>query len=364
MAAANDGNKSCILRLPSIHPKYTLLLIVIDWQIRTTWMAKNLMQKTEPHFGVGIALSITLTHWASAFAVIKSAGHAYGAGELALLRFTVAGVVLGLYAAATRVKLPRPRDLPYFFLTGLLGVALYHPFLNYGEEVVSAGVASLLINSAPVWTAILASFLLRERVGSRKTLGIALSFVGILLLMLGDRGEFTIRPAALLIVGSAISMAFYMVVQKRFLAHYSAMEFILWTFWAGVILLLPIFAAATIRAASRAPAQATLEVIYLGIFPGAIAYMCFAYATVRLRAATVVSFMYLVPGMAMLMAWGYSGEVPTALGLLGGTLAIGGVAIVNTANRDPAPLPPVLLNSAPDISASAVAAAPTNQQSP
>ena len=275
------------------------------------------MKKKEPHYHVGIALTVTMTLWASAFAVIKSAGHAYGAGELALLRFATAGMALGLYAAAIRIKLPRRRDVPYFFLTGLLGVALYHPFLNYGEEMVSAGVASLLINSAPVWTAILASFLLRERVGPRaKTQGITLSFAGILLLMLGDRGQLTIRPAALFIVGSAICMAFYVVVQKRFLAHYSAVEFILWTFWAGVVLLLPVFAAGTIRAA-RAPAQATLEVIYLGIFPGAIAYICFAYAAVRLRAATVVSFMYLVPALAMLMAWGYSGEVPTAAGLVG-----------------------------------------------
>lgn len=303
---------------------------------------------TPPSFSrprVATALALTLLPWASAFAVIKSAGQTYGAGDLALFRFAAASVVLTLAALATRipalrlqpVRLPPRRDLPLFLLSGLLGVALYHPFLNYGEHTVSAGAAALLINSAPVFTAILAALLLKERVGLQRALGIALSFAGIALISVGQSGTIDLTPEALIIVAAAVCAAFYVILQKRRLSHYSALEFTLYTFWAGVLLLLPLFALSTARTLAYAPAKATLEVLYLGIFPGALSYMAFAYATVRLPAARVMSFMYLVPALAMLVAWIYLREVPTALSLVGGALAIGGIVIVNTAAQKKAP---------------------------
>ncbi len=295
---------------------------------------------------VAVALVITIILWASAFPVIKSAGTnhgaagtSYGAGELALLRFVIAGVVLGIYAAFKGVRLPRRKDLVWFFLTGLTGIALYHSLLNYGEHFVSAGAASLLINSAPVWTAILAVFLLKEKLEWRKALGIAVSFLGISLLVMGTKEGLSFEPAAFFIVGAAVCSACYVITQKRCLSHYSALEFTLWTIVAGVCLLLPWFAISTWQTILHVPTVRTLEVAYLGAFPAAIAYMTFAYATVRMPAARVMSFMYFIPALAMLIAWPYSGEVPTMLSLLGGSLAIGGVAIVNLNRR---PTPPVV----------------------
>jgi drug/metabolite transporter (DMT)-like permease len=282
---------------------------------------------------VAAALAVAMVLWGSAFAVIKSAGTAYGAGELALLRFTTAGVVLGACAAAARVPAPRGRAVGWFVVSGLLGVALYHPLLNKGEQVVAAGPAALLINSAPVWTALFAAALLREKIGPRKILGIAVSFAGVAVLTVGQPGKIDVQPAALLIVGAAICAALYVIVQKRFLAGFGALAFTLWTVWAGVLLLAPAFGVSTVRTLLAAPARATAEVVYLGVFPGAIAYMTFAYATVRLPAARVMSFMYFVPALSMLMAWPYLGEVPTAVSLAGGVLAIGGVAIVNAAPK-------------------------------
>jgi drug/metabolite transporter (DMT)-like permease len=317
---------------------------------------------TAPSFSrprIAAALTITLLPWASAFAVIKSAGERYGAGELALLRFTTASFALTLAALATRipalrlapVRLPRLHDVPAFFLSGLLGVALYHPFLNYGEHTVSAGAAALLINSAPVFTALLAAFLLKEHVGPRRWTGIALSFAGIALLAFGQSGRqggLVFSPAALLIVAAAVCAAFYVILQKRRLAGYTALEFTLYTFWAGVLLLSPLFARGTLHTLATVPAKPTLEILYLGLFPGAISYLAFAYATVRLPAARVMSFMYLVPALAMLIAWAYLREVPTSLSLLGGALAIGGIAIVNTAaaRRTPAPAPLIAVEEA------------------
>ena len=281
---------------------------------------------------VSAALAITVVFWGGAFPLIKSAGRFYGGGELALLRFIVAGLTLSIAGVIARPELPRKKDLWAFFLTGLLGVAIYHPCLNYGEEVVAAGTASMLINSAPVWTALLATLFLGERIQRRKGVGIAISFFGVAMLAFGEKGQLEFEPAALLVITSAICAAFYVIVQKKYLSHYGALAFTLWTVWAGVILLLPVFGARMIRTLSHAPARATGEICFLGVFPAAVAYMTFAYATVRMPASRVMTFMYLIPPVAMAIAWVYLGETPTWVSVCGGLLAIGGVAVVNSAH--------------------------------
>jgi drug/metabolite transporter (DMT)-like permease len=70
-------------------------------------------------------------------------------------------------------------------------------------------------------------------------------------------------------------------------------------------------------------------VIYLGIFPGALGYVCWAYVLSRLPAARAGVFLYLVPAFALLIAWLWLGEQPAAQALLGGALVVAGVVVVN-----------------------------------
>jgi drug/metabolite transporter (DMT)-like permease len=166
-------------------------------------------------------------------------------------------------------------------------------------------------------------------------MGIAIGFAGIALIVLGKRDAngrlFQFEPASLAIIGSAMCAAGYIVIQKKYLGGYTALEFTCWSIWAGVLVLAP-FTFQLINALRHImptePARA-YEVIYLGIFPGALAYMAFAYATQRLPAARVMSFLYIVPALAIFLAWVYNKEWPTVLSLAGGALAIGGVALVN-----------------------------------
>ena len=107
-----------------------------------------------------LALAFTLLVWASAFAAIRLCllSGAYSPGHLALLRFLVASCTMLIYCAFFKVRLPEKRDLPTFILLGFLGVAVYHTALNFGQVTVGAGAASFLINTAPVFTALLAMF--------------------------------------------------------------------------------------------------------------------------------------------------------------------------------------------------------------
>jgi len=127
---------------------------------------------------VFLALGLTVFFWASAYAGIRVGLEAFGPGQVALARLFVASIVLALYALATRMRLPEARDLPAILLSGFLAFTVYHVALNYGEVTVSAGAAGVLIGTAPVFTALLATVLLGERLRALGWAGMAVSFMG------------------------------------------------------------------------------------------------------------------------------------------------------------------------------------------
>ena len=106
-----------------------------------------------------MAIAFTLIFWASAFAGIRVGLKAYSPGNLVFFRFLTASSVLLVYAIITRMPLPEKKDLPVIFFLGFIGITVYQLALTFGEIKVTAGSASLLIASGPIFTAILAIFI-------------------------------------------------------------------------------------------------------------------------------------------------------------------------------------------------------------
>jgi drug/metabolite transporter (DMT)-like permease len=187
---------------------------------------------------VPVALVVTTILWASAFAGTRAGLEAYGPGQVALIRFLVASAVLAGYAASVRMKLPERRDLPAVLLAGFLAFTLYHVALNYGEVTVSAGAASILINTAPIFTALLAATVLGERLRALGWVGMGVSFCGAVLISLGEGEGFSLNPRAFLILLAALSTSIYFVLQRPYLEKYGALAFTSYAIWAGTLLTL------------------------------------------------------------------------------------------------------------------------------
>ena len=275
-----------------------------------------------------LALAATILFWGASFAGIRAALRAYSPTHLVLFRFVIASFALAAYAALVRMRLPGRRDLAGLAAIGLVGVTIYQLTLNYGELTVSAGAASLIIASGPIFTALFARLFLSERLTRVGWLGIAVSFAGVGLIALGEAEGFRLSAGVLLILVAAVSTGAYNVLQKPFLRRYSALQVTACSIWAATLGLF-VFLPGLPPAIRGAPADATLAVVFLGVFPAALSYVTWSYVLAHLPASTAASFLYAVPPLAIVFGWMWLGEVPAPLSLAGGALCLAGIVLVN-----------------------------------
>ncbi|HAQ08891.1 MAG TPA: EamA family transporter [Bacillus bacterium] len=267
-----------------------------------------------------------ITLWGSAFAGIRHGLEAYSPEHLSLLRLLVGSLALFLYAAFTKMKMPQIKDLPVIFLFGFLGFAVYQTALNFGEQTVSAGAASLLVSTSPLFIGLLGKLFFHEKTGKMYWAGAFVSIIGIFFISFGTGGHFELGVGVLLILIASLSESLYFVFQKKYLNKYGSIPFTAYTIWAGAICML-IYAPGLGSELIEAPAAVTWSVIYLGLFPTVIAYFAIAYVTAESGASEAASSLYLTPAASIVIAWIWLGEVPTMTTLIGGIITLLGVSL-------------------------------------
>ena len=275
-----------------------------------------------------IALVVTIVGWASAFPAIRAGLADFGPLELGSLRFTIAAVPCALFRAVRRPPLPRPREWWRFAFGGVFFIALYTALLNIGEQTISSGAASFIINVAPILTAIMAVPLLGERFSSTGWVGTFLSFAGIGIIAIGEGKGLHFDRGALFILGAALCTAAATIVQKPLFSRHRPLTVAAINMVLGALCLLPFLGDGLAEARAASPAG-LIAAVYLGIVPSLIAYGAWAVALARLPAARATNYLYCIPPVAVLTGFFWLGEIPGSLGIIGGVLALGGVAVAN-----------------------------------
>lgn len=279
-----------------------------------------------------LAILFTLVSWAAAFVGIRDTVRYLSPGSLAVTRYIVASIVLAVMLAVSRAPLPARRDWPRLAIVGFLGITVYNLALNYGSQFIQSGSAAFVVNTAPIFTAIFAAVMLRERITPVAIGGILIGFVGTTLVLVGEGREVALELPALLILLGTVAFSLYFVTQKPLLTRYTALQVVSVAVWCGTIFMLP----ASFQVGSdlaTAPFKVIVIVIFLGIFPGALAFASWSYVLSRVPASRALSFTYFVSPITVLISWVWLDEIPAALSLLGGFVAICGVVTVNTIGK-------------------------------
>jgi drug/metabolite transporter (DMT)-like permease len=282
-----------------------------------------------------LAVGVTVLLWASAFVGIRAVVGRFSPISLAIVRYFVASLVLATVLVVNRTELPPLRVWPRLALVGLMGISVYNVALNFGSTRIPAASASFLVNTAPIFTAILAMVLLGEVANLVVYAGMLLGFVGATLIVLGEGSPLQFGLPALLIVLAAIAQSLYFTVQKPLLQRYTPLQVVAVAVWLGTLFMLPL-AGDTIRSWAVAPWDVRLLILYLGVFPAALAYVSWSYALSRMKASVAASFLYCVPPTTLLLGWVLLHEAPTLLSIGGGLVALCGVSIVGAGRRAPA----------------------------
>jgi drug/metabolite transporter (DMT)-like permease len=277
-----------------------------------------------------VALATTVVLWASAFPAIRAALEGYSAAHLSVLRLLVAATALCVVGSLRGVRLPALRDVPAIAGVGMAGMAAYQVLLNSGERTVPAATASLIVNVSPVITALVATTLLGERLTRRGWVGIGIAFGGVTIIALTGEGGLRLSAGALLVLGAAIAQATYFISCKPLLARYGSLELTTWAMVAGALITLPL-APGLPHAVAAAPLESSLAVAFLGLGASAIGFVTWSYALRHVDVSFAATTLYAIPPVAVIVAWTWLGELPGLSTVVGGAVALGGVALVTLA---------------------------------
>lgn len=275
-----------------------------------------------------LAALATVVAWAAAFPAIALALKAFQPAALAAGRFAIAAMLAVLWLLITRSGWLPVKDWPRSAIAAGLGIAGYNMFLNSGQTTVSPGAASFIVNTTPVFTAILATVFAEERFNRYAWLGSLVSLGGVGMIALGQPGGLRVGSGGTLVLGAAVCLASFFIVQRPLVQRHGALRATAWILIFGALWLLP-WLPLTIAQARTATASSIGAVVLLAALPSAVGYATWSIAQAHYGPARAANFLYLIPPTAAALSLFWVGDVPTWTTLVGGLVVLSGVVVVN-----------------------------------
>jgi drug/metabolite transporter (DMT)-like permease len=273
----------------------------------------------------------------------EGAASQVGPMQVASLRFILGAafllpLLLGRRQAKFLVEAIRKDGLPIALL-GVFGIFLTFYLLHEGIDSTSASTAAVIFSMNPVFTVLIASLALRERLGLPGWLGVGLGLVGAFIAVTGfefsglfSRDDFL---GSILILVSAMTWAGYTVYGKKYSERYGSLVLSFLSMAVGSLLFIVTL---TIRGGwsemATYDAAAWAWLLYLGIITVGVGYVLYFEGMRRVPASRGASLFYLKPVLALVVAHAALGEPITYTLLLASVMVAAGILLV-TIPREP-----------------------------
>jgi drug/metabolite transporter (DMT)-like permease len=286
-------------------------------------MLKGLSQSARGHLAM-LAFSALV---AGSFSLGALAAPHIDPGALSVVRFVLAGVLVGVAAQAT-TGIPRSAFVApwrYLVLGGLL--ATYFVLMFEGLKTAPAVPAAAVFTLTPVMAAGFGWLFLRQRLTGRMALALAIGGAGALWVIFRADVQallaLEIGRGEVIYFAGCIAHAAYAPLVRKLNRGEPAVVFTFGMMLAGTVLL-AVYAGPAVLATDWAalPTVVWVTLVYVAVAASAMTFVLLQYATLRLPAAKVMAYTYLVPSWVILWEIALHGAVPPGLVLVGVALTV------------------------------------------
>jgi drug/metabolite transporter (DMT)-like permease len=291
-----------------------------------------------PPLRVAAAYVVVALIWGSTWGAIKIGVADVPPFVFAFARAFAVASVLTIMALALRQ--PRPRGtvtVAAATVVGLINIGLTWAIIFWAEQFVPSGLVAVFGSAAPVWTAVLAHFMVKgDRLSMLKILGLVLGLGGtVLLIGAPDTGDGTAGLVATgLLALMPVTWAIAAILQARFLKAVSPIPTVAVGTWASALLLAPLAIAQVPQGAHWTLASA-LAFVWLTLFGTCFAMVVSLWLYRKLRPTTITLIQVIVPAEAILIGTVWLGESVNIRMLGGAALVVAAVALNAIAGGGP-----------------------------
>lgn len=284
---------------------------------------------------VYVAIGVTILAWASAFIVVRGTAPHFDAGALALGRLVVGAILLAPLLLRHTWVAPTRREWLLLLGFGGLWFGGYSIALNIAEQSLDAGTTAMIVNIGPILITLGAGIFLREGLPKWVVIGTVVAFFGVVLIGFGTGGSVLGAGIGVLwALLAALTYAAGVLFQKPVLARLPNAQVVWLGCVIGMLTCTP-FTGQLIADLQSAPVEGVLGMIWLGAIPTALGYTTWSYALARMPAGQLGVSTYIVPPVTIVLSLILFGEVPALLAIVGGVIALVGVAL--SRRRTPQP---------------------------
>jgi drug/metabolite transporter (DMT)-like permease len=290
-------------------------------------------ERTRRRRAANLLMLITTCCWAGNPVAGKQALLGFPPLALAQIRVVASATLLCALMALQRGRVRLPATKRHWFhmvSLGFTGIALNQVLFISGLARTSALHAGLIAALGPLIVLILSVLKRQESFTRNKAGGMALSFLGVVLLLTGKTvlGHGGSSLGDLTILAGTAVFSFYTTLEKQIAGEYDDFTLNAIIFGIGAVLMVPFTAPATLMMDwhSVSP-RAWLGFGYLVIFGSVVAYLIYGFALSHLPATRVAAFTYLQPVLSSALAVFLVDEQITKNEVFGGALILAGIYI-------------------------------------
>jgi len=285
---------------------------------------------------VYVKLLLTAVFWGGTFIAARVVTQNVGPFSAAFLRFAIASlflvsIIIRLEGGLPRLK--RDQIIPVILL-GMTGVFAYNIFFFLGLKTVTAGRASVIIAMNPIFIALFAHLLFKERLSRINVTGILLCVTGAIVVI--SKGN----PPALLqggleggelyILGCVASWVLYSLIGKHTMQEISPMAAVTYScLIGGALLFVPACIEGLLADVAGYRRVDWLGIAYLGFFGSVLGFTWFYQGIKKIGASRAAVFINFVPVSAVILAVLLLGETLDISLITGGGMVIGGAYLTN-----------------------------------